>query len=947
VSDEFEEIWSLYADDGGQALEAAEDALLTLRADAGDRDAIAGLFRALHTFKGNSRILGLCAIEACAHAAEDLVGLVRDDGVVLDVDMTKLLLEAVDSLRGMLEEAVASRRDCRADLVSDVVDRMREMHAWRSATTSEAERASEESVDSAIFSRPEGRLCDDPLYLEIFLELAAKALDDLAAAAALPAEEGRTAAIAAMIPLRDAADRIGLDSWASEVDTFVAAAEPRDIASEAMRFRVLFEEERARFACADATIVTQEACVPDFEMSPSIADAAAALSAAARSAGYFGLAAASDSVSSAQDSEAFAHAAFSLYNQLVLIEDMEPGPQLCTLLAAWCEAQAGDTLDSLTDAIDRKAPDDLDLPHIRRLLEHFRCICHARGLTAAQDVAGALVDLVARAADGAAWSAPVLGEALTLFLEAAEPSLTGSSEVVEPLLSKTSAALARLRPVGASPALDRLCLPRAFEESMTPESRSAAEAALQEGLRFFMIRADTERQPDIALPFLEWVTAHTRVIGSATVFDADSTLFDFLIAGSMEAPAVEAALRGFDPNGDALTILASMCPQSDPEAGQDAETAPARAGANLLESVGEIVAAQAAFGHTLRRLAMLDAAAAIESVVRGAADTSLVATDSLAQLGHWKAGMEELLQLEARVAAGLERLQQDIVASRLHPGRRLLAPLERVAHAAAAQAGGDILVTLTGEDAEIDADALDAFDTPLTSLVRLCAGQAPFGADPLRLGVALSQSESRTMATVDAQGPRADALRAIWDDPLDARGADIRRVLRARGGEIVVRAPSRDRMRFEIALSRAMTVLESLIVRIGAVHYALPIRSVKRIMHLGRENVLVLSANGGQTVLRLDGGVFAPVIQLPQEANAAQSAASPEAALLFIVLVEGEKMLSLQVDEIVGQQPLLVRPLEGCLSKVRGVTGSVLLSDGGFGMVVDTSALFAQQSIAA
>ncbi|MEC8796130.1 MAG: Hpt domain-containing protein, partial [Pseudomonadota bacterium] len=112
MSDEMDEIWALFADDGGQSLDAMEEALLALQDGEGDQtEHVSALFRAVHTFKGNSRVLGLAVVESRAHLAEDLIGLVRDDGVPLDEGILEVLLYAGDVLRNMLEETAANRAD--------------------------------------------------------------------------------------------------------------------------------------------------------------------------------------------------------------------------------------------------------------------------------------------------------------------------------------------------------------------------------------------------------------------------------------------------------------------------------------------------------------------------------------------------------------------------------------------------------------------------------------------------------------------------------------------------------------------------------------------------------------------------------------------------------------------------------------------------------------------
>ena len=125
MTEEMDEIWQLFADDGGQSLDTIEEILLFLKENPAGQADIAALFRAMHTFKGNCRVLGLGVIESRAHLAEDLIGLVRDDGVPLCPEMVELLLETADALRGMLEGTLFSRRDADEAASSDLADRMR------------------------------------------------------------------------------------------------------------------------------------------------------------------------------------------------------------------------------------------------------------------------------------------------------------------------------------------------------------------------------------------------------------------------------------------------------------------------------------------------------------------------------------------------------------------------------------------------------------------------------------------------------------------------------------------------------------------------------------------------------------------------------------------------------------------------------------------------------
>ncbi|MCT4682161.1 MAG: Hpt domain-containing protein, partial [Roseicyclus sp.] len=130
MSDEMDEIWELYADDGSQALDAMEAALEALMAGGDDPDRhVAALFRAVHTFKGNSRVLGLSVVESRAHLSEDLIGLVRDAGVPLTSEILDCLMEAGDHLRRMLDETAQTRADVDPTPSEGLAERLRALIA--------------------------------------------------------------------------------------------------------------------------------------------------------------------------------------------------------------------------------------------------------------------------------------------------------------------------------------------------------------------------------------------------------------------------------------------------------------------------------------------------------------------------------------------------------------------------------------------------------------------------------------------------------------------------------------------------------------------------------------------------------------------------------------------------------------------------------------------------
>lgn len=104
------ESWGAYATDAEEALGEIEQALLSLE-NTTDLTVINRLYRALHTIKGNSGFLHLRSIERVAHAAESIIGLVRDEGRAIDEVMIDLLFHLVDLLRRLINASAVARAD--------------------------------------------------------------------------------------------------------------------------------------------------------------------------------------------------------------------------------------------------------------------------------------------------------------------------------------------------------------------------------------------------------------------------------------------------------------------------------------------------------------------------------------------------------------------------------------------------------------------------------------------------------------------------------------------------------------------------------------------------------------------------------------------------------------------------------------------------------------------
>ena len=89
--------------------------LVGLEKNPQDKDALAGVFRTIHTIKGTCGFLGFNKLEKVAHVGENLLTRLRDGQLTLNPEITTALLSMVDAVRQMLKEIDSTGQDGDAD----------------------------------------------------------------------------------------------------------------------------------------------------------------------------------------------------------------------------------------------------------------------------------------------------------------------------------------------------------------------------------------------------------------------------------------------------------------------------------------------------------------------------------------------------------------------------------------------------------------------------------------------------------------------------------------------------------------------------------------------------------------------------------------------------------------------------------------------------------------
>ncbi|MEY4982821.1 MAG: hypothetical protein RIR62_1087 [Pseudomonadota bacterium] len=1052
MSDEMDEIWALYADDGAQALDAMETALDALGAgpvDATDPQ-VAAFFRAVHTFKGNSRVLGLSVVESRAHLSEDLIGLVRDQGVPWDGEIRDVLLMATDVLRAMLEETAATRADVAPDASEGLMARLADKIARCTGQTGTAPEAvtppvtppedapAEEapSVEASAIAEPASapepepeaaptpaapkvkarkaksarddaapaaapapepasepvpvaatpgaatpaapRLADDPAYRAIFDGMVRDALAKLQGALATHATdpvEADTRARREADGLAHAARQMGLPEWEAPLRAFLSAPErgSEPIAQLILRLQDLGDSgASAGLASPDtgaddhsffdrlqdplrrlARIGADYAC----GQTPDPAEVAAcvdAVIAGAGAQGYIRVVERAEDLRHAASGTAFREAELRLYEELAAVEAVMPDAARAAgisprgMVQEWCAEHVFDTLSALEATLSRlrqSAEGDKDALYsdFDRRMRLVRHACAHHRIETAGQLALTLVDLFARAHASGKAPDPILNHIARGFIDTVELVFDALHQGEEPDTANLDRLFEEAANMGfvkdglatATAIERRLGLPKEFHRVLSPESVRAASECIEQGHTFFVLRADINDDEALAERFIDWLSSGVaRSITNVTVFRGTSTLFDFLIAAPMgEADFVETMAR-IDPTLKKLVPLRTM--QATEEqgaadgAGSDADggASLAQSGgvtAEMLETLGEIAANQSMVSHILTQLAETDLTETVDTVLRAAGgDMRRARAQLLAAVGDYTARLKDCAQIEAQLSGKLAQLQEETVEIRSRRIETVLRPLETFVQTYSRRNRSETRFSSSGGELSLDVTILDTMRRVLRSLVMFRLDQAE-GA-PAAMHVAFQRDEERVLALLEDDGA------AVIDAPvLD----DIRATLQKLGGDIrAVALPGRG-MRHHITVPLAMVVLEGMVVGVEGVRYVMPVDAIRMILQPEQDVRLRISAAGGREMLRIAPDEMVAVAAL----GSGQDHPREGRRGVYVVLGAQGRSVAVPVDELIGQQLVLLRPLKGVLSRINNMNGIALLAGGDVGMVVSPSSL--------
>ncbi len=326
-------------------------------------------------------------------------------------------------------------------------------------------------------------------------------------------------------------------------------------------------------------------------------------------------------------------------------------------------------------------------------------------------------------------------------------------------------------------------------------------------------------------------------------------------------------------------------------------------------------------------------------------------------------------------------IQEVAMSMRMIPLAGVFRKMMRLVRDLSQKANKQVNLEIIGEDTEVDKTIIEQISDPLVHLVRnavdhgleqtaerLAAGKQEIG----RVIIEAKHSAGEVWITVEDDGrglsrqkifqkgvergliksedeeiKDEDLWRLIFEpgfstaeqiSSISGRGVGmdvVKRNIERIRGKVDIRSKAGMGTIFAIRIPLTLAIIEGMVVKVGANRYTIPISSVKESFRPSPGQITCTP--DGLEIVRIRGGLL-PVLRLHELYRVPPRHHQLNEGILIVV--EGsDSKCCLFVDELLGQQQIVIKGLPGCLNHVKGISGCAILGDGEISMILDIADL--------
>ncbi|HDR9423108.1 TPA: chemotaxis protein CheA, partial [Burkholderia multivorans] len=333
--------------------------------------------------------------------------------------------------------------------------------------------------------------------------------------------------------------------------------------------------------------------------------------------------------------------------------------------------------------------------------------------------------------------------------------------------------------------------------------------------------------------------------------------------------------------------------------------------------------------------------------------------------------------------AQLERnardLQEAVMSIRMMPMDYVFSRFPRLVRDLAGKLGKQVELVTFGQATELDKSLIERIIDPLTHLVRnsldhgietvdkrIAAGKDAVGQLVLSAAhhggnIVIEVSDDgaglnreRILAKAAKQGmqiPENISDDEVWQlifapgfstaetvTDVSGRGVGmdvVKRNIQSMGGHVEISSQAGRGTTTRIVLPLTLAILDGMSVKVGSEIFILPLNFVMESLQPSNDDIYTVG--NGERVVRVR-GEYLPLVALHEVFSVEGARTDPTQGIVTIMETEGRRFAML-IDELVGQQQVVVKNLETNYRKVHGISAATILGDGSVALIVDVAAL--------
>ncbi|TLS49828.1 chemotaxis protein CheA [Paenibacillus antri] len=344
-----------------------------------------------------------------------------------------------------------------------------------------------------------------------------------------------------------------------------------------------------------------------------------------------------------------------------------------------------------------------------------------------------------------------------------------------------------------------------------------------------------------------------------------------------------------------------------------------------------------------------------------------------------RADLIETVEHMGRVSSDLQGV---VMKLRMMPVESVFNRFPRMVRDVAKSLGKKVDLVITGADTELDRTVVDEIGDPLVHLLR---NSVDHGIESIEERVKAGKPETGTVhlrafhsgnhvfieAEDDGKGINRDVVlkRAVKNgivtkeqgdamsdeavymllfasgfstaeviSDISGRGVGldvVKSKIESLGGRVSVTSTLGKGSKFSIQLPLTLSIIMAMMVKLGGEKYAIPLSSIVETMILRKEDIRNVHGN---RMFDYRSSVV-PLVSLSKLFDVPDYSDEGEDETEVVIVRKGDRIAGLAVDELIGQQEIVLKALGKYLNRVFAVSGATILGDGQVALILDTNAL--------